>query len=177
MLYKERSEKKRQKYLDLIKPLSPENLIFVDESGIDSFLNRDYARSKRGQPVLAEKSGKRFARESFVAGLHKNKVVAPICYQGTMDSTLFNFWLSNFLLPEVGKGKTIIMDNAAFHKSQETQTIINDAGCQLIFLPPYSPDFNPIEKFWANLKRHIRNTLSQFDSLQNAIDCAFQGTV
>ncbi len=157
--------------------MSPEQLIFVDESGIDSFLHRDYARSERGQTVLAEKSGKRFARESFVAGLHKDNVVAPICYQGTMDSTLFNFWLSNFLLPEIGKGKTIIMDNAAFHKSQETEVIINDAGCQLIFLPPYSPDFNPIEKFWANLKRQIKNSLSQFDSLQAAIDSAFHEIV
>ena len=158
-------------------PLNPENLIFIDESGIDSFLHRDYARSERGQPVLAEKSGKRFARESFVAGLYKNKVVAPICYQGTMNSTLFNFWLSNFLLPEIGEGKTIIMDNAAFHKSKETETIINNAGCQLIFLPPYSPDYNPIENFWANLKRFIRNTVSQFDSLQDAIDNAFQEIV
>ena len=66
--------------------------------------------------------------ESFVAGLHNSKVVALICYQGTMDSTLFNFFLSNLLLLEIGKGKTIIMDNAAFYKSQETETIINDAG-------------------------------------------------
>ena len=105
MLYKERSEEKGQKYLYLIEHLSLEVLIFVDESGIDSFLHRNYARSERGQPVLPEKSGKIFARESFVAGLHKNNVVAPICYQGTMGRTLFNFWLSNFLLTEIGKIK------------------------------------------------------------------------
>ena len=127
--------------------------------------------------MLAEKSGKRFARESFVAGLHKNNVVIPICYQGTMDSTLFNFWLSNFLLPEIGKGKTVIMDNAAFHKPQEAEVIINDAGCQIIFLPQYSPGFNLIEKFWVNLKRQIRNNLSQFDWLQGAIDSAFHWIV
>ena len=112
-----------------------------------------------------------------MAGLHNNKVVAPICYQGTMDSALFNFWLSNFLLPEIGKGKTVIIDNAAFQKSQETETIIKDAGCELIFLPPYSPDFNPIEKFSANLKKFIRNTIRQFDKLQDAIDNAFQRIV
>ena len=112
-----------------------------------------------------------------MAGLHNNKVVAPICYQWTKDSALFNFWLSNFLLPEIGKGKTVIIDNAAFHKSQETETIIKDAGCELIFLPPYSPDFNPIAKFWANLKKFIRNTIRQFDKLQDAIDNAFQRIV
>lgn len=90
-----------------------------------------------------------------------------------MDSVLFNFWLANFLLPEIGQGKTIILDNAAFHKSQQTKSIINDAGCNLIFLPPYSPDFNPIEKFWANLKRIIRGTIRKFKSLEEAIDHAF----
>lgn len=94
-----------------------------------------------------------------------------------MDSVLFNFWLANFLLPEIGHGKTIIMDNATFHKSQQTESIINDAGCNLIYLPPYSPDFNPIEKFWANLKRTIRGTINKFKTLEDAIDHAFQGIV
>lgn len=94
-----------------------------------------------------------------------------------MDSVLFNFWLANFLLPEIGHGKTIIMDNAAFHKSQQTESIINDAGCSLVFLPTYSPDLNPIEIFWANLKRTIRGTINKFKTLQEAIDRAFQGIV
>ena len=127
--------------------------------------------------VIGEKSGKRFARESFVSGLMNKSLVAPICYQGTMDSVLFNFWLSNFLLLEIGKGKTIIMDNAAFHKSAETASIITSAGCDLIFLPPYSPVLNPIEKCWANLKRKIKNEIDNFDSLAKAIDHAFQGIV
>jgi transposase len=94
-----------------------------------------------------------------------------------MDNILFNFWLANFLLPEIGRGKTIILDNAAFHKSQQTESIINDAGCNLIFLPAYSPDFNPIEKFWANLKKTIKCNINKFQTLQGAIDHAFQGIV
>lgn len=94
-----------------------------------------------------------------------------------MDNVLFNFWLANFLLPTIGSGKIIIMDNAAFHKSQKTEVIIENAGCKLIFLPPYSPDFNPIEKCWANLKKIIRKTLSEFKTLQDAIDHAFQEIV
>ena len=151
--------------------------MYVDESGIDSFVSREHAWSERGQAVVGERSGRRFARESFVAGLINKKLVAPICYQGTMDSVLFNFWLSNFLLPEVGKGKTIVMDNAAFHKSSDTASIISSAGCDLIFLPPYSPDLNPIEKCWANLKKKIKNEIAYFNSLAQAIDHAFQGVV
>lgn len=94
-----------------------------------------------------------------------------------MDNILFNFWLANFLLPEVGRWKVIIMDNAAFHKSNKTREIINQAGCDLVFLPPYSPDLNPIEKVWANLKKKIRNKIGEFNSLEKAIDYAFQGIV
>jgi isfu1 transposase len=138
--------------IEVIERLNPEKLFYVDESGEDAFVSRDYAWSKRGFPVIGERVGKRFARESFVAELMNKNIVAPFCYQGTMDNVLFNFWLSNFLLPQIGSDHIVIMDNAAFHKSQGRQEPINQAGCEWIFLHPYSPDLNPIEKFWANLK-------------------------
>lgn len=119
-------------------------------------------------------SGKRYARESFIAGQIQNKIIAPFCYTGTCDSNLFNFWLENFLLPALGSGYIVIMDNAAFHKSEITKLLIEDAGCQLLFLPPYSPDFNPIEQFWANLKAKIRRIISRFLTLAEAIDEAFR---
>jgi len=84
------------------------------------------------------------------------KVVSPLCYTGTCDSVLFNFWLENFLLPALEPGHVIVMDNAAFHKSEQTKALIEHAGCSLIFLPPYSPDLNPIKKFWANLKGKLK---------------------
>jgi len=139
-------------------------------------MSRDYGWSERGLPIIGERAGKRFARESFVAGLRSKNIVAPFCYQGTMDSTLFDFWLSNFLLPQIGSDHILIMDNAAFHKSQNTIALVEAAGCQLVFLPPYSPDLNPIEKFWANLKKKIRSNSNKFDSLAMAIDCAFTGS-
>ncbi len=61
------------------------------------------------------------------------------------------------------------MDNAAFHKSQRTKELIESVGCRIIFLPPYSPDLNPIEKFWTNMKRWIKATITQFDQLYNAL--------
>ena len=66
------------------------------------------------------------------------------------------------------------MDNAAFHKSEYTKKLIDNADCQLLFLPPYSPDFNPIEKFWANLKARIKRTIGGFSTLAEAIDEAFR---
>ena len=157
----------------MIKNKAPSQIIYIDESGIDSFISREHARSLKGHVVLGEKAGKRFARESFVAGLKNGKSIAPFCYTGTMDSQLFNFWLVNFLVPAILPGDIVIMDNAAFHKSEETRRIIQAANCELMFLPPYSPDLNPIEKFWANLKAKIRGTIDQFSSLAEAIDAAF----
>lgn len=94
-----------------------------------------------------------------------------------MNTDLFNYWLKNFLVKDLKPGQIIVMDNATFHKSEATQRIINSAGCELLFLPPYSPDFNPIEKFWANLKRKIKNSIANFKSLAEAINNAFQRIV
>lgn len=119
-------------------------------------------------------SGKRYARERFIAGHIQNTIIAPFCYTGTCDSNLFHFWLVHFLLPALGPGHTIIMDNAAFHKSEMTKILIEDAECQLLFLPPYSPDFNPIETFWANFKAQIRKIINDFSTLAEAVDDAFR---
>ena len=97
-----------------------------------------------------------------------------MCYQGTCDAKLFNLWLKDFLLPSLGSGYTLVMDNAAFHKSEETKEIIEGADCQLLLLPPYSPDLNPIEKFWANLKAIIKKIIGNFETLAEAVDHAFR---
>ena len=92
-------------------------------------------------------SGRRYHRESFVAGKLGSKIIAPFCYQGTCDTDLFNFWIKNFLVPELIPGQVVILDNATFHKSSKTKELIESSGCEILFLPPYSPDFNPIEIF------------------------------
>ena len=173
-LYAERDEKKRQSHLIEVSKYDVEKLVYIDESGIDNFICREHGWNVRGEKVLSEVSGKRYARESFIAGLIGRKVVAPLCYTGTCDSVLFNFWLENFLLPALEPGHVIVMDNAAFHKSEQTKALIEYAGCTLIFLPPYSPALNPIEKFLANLKGKIKSVISRFDTLAKAIDYVFQ---
>lgn len=152
----------------------PEDIVYIDESGIDGFLHRPYAWAPKGQKVIGEISGKRYARESFVAGLCGKDVLAPLCYQGTCNTALFNMWVQDFLVPNLKPGQVVVMDNATFHKSEATRKLIESAGCTLVFLPPYSPDLNPIETFWANLKAKIRSLINNFSSLQDAIDHAFQ---
>lgn len=147
--------------------------VFVDESGINSFFHRIFGWSKRGRQVFGEVCGKRFARESFIAAKRGKTVFAPLCFQGTCNTKLFNTWVERFLIPELHPGQVVIMDNATFHKSEIARKLIESAGCKLLFLPPYSPDLNPIEKFWAHFKSKVRSMVHQFDTLAETIDYVF----
>lgn len=89
-------------------------------------------------------------------------------FEGNTDSTLFNFWLENLLFAELAPDSTIIMDNAAFHKTAMTRKIIEDSGHILLFLPPYSPDFNPIEQDFAIIKRR-RQFVPADTSIHNVV--------
>ena len=112
----------------------------------------------------------RFARESFISGLHNGKLLSPMCFQGTCNSELFNIWLKEVLIPNLKPGQVLILDNASFHRSEKSKTLVEEAACELLFLPPYSPDLNPIEKCWANLKVKIRELLSKHGKLHETID-------
>jgi transposase len=125
-----------------------------------------------GSLVFGKISGKRFKRTSIVAAQCKGIIIAPLQYSGTMDSALFFAWFTTMLLPLLLPGSVIVMDNARFHCKSMLFPVAQKAGCRLLFLPPYSPDFNRIEFFWAWLKSRLRKVLPLFPSLDEAItDC------
>jgi len=94
-------------------------------------------------------------------------------FNGSCNTQLFEAWVEQFLIKALQPGQVVIMDNASFHKSQKTKELIESVGCKVIFLPPYSPDLNPIEKFWANMKRWIRQQIEFYQSLYQAISAFF----
>jgi len=157
-----------------LKDARAEQLVYVDECGIDRYLYREYARAPRGQKVHTKINGRKFTRVNIMAGICQGKWVAPLQYNGTTDSVLFEFWFTNCLLKEVGENSIIILDNATFHKKSVLPNLARRYGCEVLFLPPYSPDLNPIEKKWAWLKRTLRNILHNFVSLDDALWSAFQ---
>ncbi len=152
----------------------PEKMVYVDECGIDTYLYREYGYAARGQKVFSRVSGRKYQRCGIVAAQMNGRILAPMQYSGTMDSALFEFWFSNQLLPALEKGCVIVMDNASFHRKTPLLSAAQKAGMILIFLPPYSPELNPIEHFWACLKRHLRNILSLSPSFDDALFNTFQ---
>jgi transposase len=130
--------------------------VYVDECGLDESIQRNYARASIGQKILEDISGNRTARTSIIAGLNQNNILAPWYFSGYCNTEVVLIWIKNELLPTLRVGLTIIWDNATFHKSAQIKTLIESVGCKLIFLPPYSPDLNPIEHYWAKLKACIR---------------------
>lgn len=90
---------------------------------------------------------------NIIAGYVNNKSIAPMVFNGSCNTNLFETWVEQFLIKELKLGQFVVMDNALFHRSQRTKDLIESVGCRVIFLLPYSSDLNPIEKFWANMKR------------------------
>ena len=131
-------------------------MVFIDESGIDHELIKQYAWSERGQRVVGERIGCHRTRTTMIAGLCAGKIIAPLCMKEYINAEMFYIWLTEHLIPELKPGQMVIMDNINFHKYDEIRRVIEEAGCRIKYLPKYSPDLNPIEKYWAFVKDKIR---------------------
>ena len=163
---------KRATFLAELEKLDANTVFYVDECGVDEYLYRQYGYAPKGEKIPFKISGKRFKRTNIVAAKCGKKIVAPMIYDGTTDSILFETWFEKCLLKEIPAGSTVVMDNATFHRKGRLQEIADKHGVFLLFLPPYSPDLNPIEKFWAWLKNHLRDILHNFENLYDALlDC------
>jgi transposase len=167
-LYKERDEEKRRAYLEEIKEIPPEKLHYVDESGIEEHLVREYARAHHTERIYGEKYGKKFARQNVIGALKLNKVIAPMGYKCNCNAVLVETWFEKMLIPQLSPGDVVVIDNASFHSKTKLRELVENANCRLIFLPPYSPDLNPIEHFWGWMKNKVRDIAHQYDTLEFA---------
>ena len=160
--------------MERLDTAADKKLVYVDEVGIEQCLYREYARAPKGKKVVTKISGRKFKRANIVAGICGGKWVSPLQYDCATDSALFEYWFEHCLLKEVEKGSIIILDNATFHRKSKLPALARKYDCEILFLPPYSPDLNPIEKRWAWLKQKLRSILSNFDSFDAALWSVFQ---
>ena len=174
--YAERDERKREEFIAEIEVLPEDSeLYYIDESGFDEYYSREYGYAPRGEKVIGVGSGKHFARTSIVAAKNKDEIIAPIAFDGSMDGDLFEGWLEQLLIPVLHNPakSVLIIDNASWHRKNAIYDIADEHGLKVLFLPPYSPDLNPIEKLWANIKRRLRLHMHKFPTFWDAFSHAF----
>jgi len=174
LLYRERNESLRVEYLKELESIPVEDIVYIDESGVDHNMISEYCWTQKGTRVIGERSGKARGRTSVVAALNVDNLNAPMTYQGTMNTELFIHWIQCLLIPSLSKGQVVIMDNAPIHKNNRIREMIENAGCKLLYLPTYSPDLNPIENYWAVMKKMIRKIRDQYENIGEVMDVVLQ---
>jgi transposase len=130
--------------------------VFVDESGITTDLIRRYARSLRGLRISDHAPCGHWQTHTVVAALRSTALTATAVFDGPIDNDTFRAYVDQVLVPTLRPGDVVVLDNLAPHKQPEVRTAIEQVGAFLRFLPPYSPDFNPIEQAFAKLKAFLR---------------------
>ena len=145
-------------------------LVFIDETGLNTKLDRLYGRSPRGERCRSALPHGHWQSSTFLAALRHQYVEAPFLVEGPVDAEIFTVYLQRVLVPCLHQGDTLILDNLATHKIQCVGRILSERGVFLRYLPPYSPDLNPIELAFAKLKAHLRQAAARtLDDLQAAV--------
>lgn len=155
--------------------LDPETLIFIDETGTNTKMARLCGRAARGERCRASVPHGHWKTTTFTAGLRLSGLTAPMLLDGAMHGHAFRAYVEQVLVPELSPGDVVVMDNLPAHKITGVRQAIETAGATLLYLPPYSPDFNPIEMAFSKLKALIRKAAPRtvpdlWDTLAETLD-------
>ena len=151
-----RVQRLRARWRQKRRSLDPRQLIFVDESGLNLALTRLYARAPRGVRAVGSVPQNYGQSLTVLAALDCQGIRAALLVPGATDRAVFLTFLQQVLGPQLRAGTTVVMDNLTAHKGSAVAEAIRKAGAQLAYLPPYSPDYNPIEPAWSKMKTFLR---------------------
>ncbi|OEY96169.1 IS630 family transposase [Acinetobacter qingfengensis] len=154
------------KKLDRLKVKHP--IVYIDESGFRSHEHRPYGYSRQGTPCFGTYNWQLKNQTNAIGAIYQGQLFAVGLFDCKINSDVFYFWVEEFLIKELPKHSVVVMDNAAFHKRQDIEELLKQNGHQILWLPPYSPDLNPIEKMWAWVKKKRK------EWLVDSIDVLFQ---
>ena len=161
---------RRQDWFETQPDLDPERLVFIDETWASINMARRHGRCRRGQRLRSAVPHGHWKTTTFIAGLRLTGIVAPMVLDGPINGRSFLTYVERVLVPDLRPGDIVVMDNLGSHKGPGVQAAIEAAGASLRFLPPYSPDFNPIEMAFSKLKAHLRRAAERTrDGLWNRI--------
>jgi transposase len=150
--------------------LKPANLVFIDETGAATNMARRHGRCPRGRRLVAAVPHGHWNTTTFIGALRQDGITAPCVFDGPINGQAFRAYVQQSLVPTLRPGDVVIMDNLGSHKVAGVREAIEAAGARLLYLPPYSPDLNPIEQLFAKLKALLRKTAARtLDTLIAAI--------
>lgn len=162
--------RQRQDWEDCLPGLDLNKLVFFDESGVNTLMARTRGRSLKGQRLVDSAPAGRYETLTLMSAVRLDGVVAPILLDGPVNAETFAGYVEECLLPELEPGDILIMDNLPAHKSARITQAVENAGCILVYLPPYSPDLNPIENMWSKVKAILRKRAARtFEALLEAV--------
>ena len=141
--------------------LDPRKLVFIDETAASTNMTRRYGRETRGERLVCKVPHGHWKTSTFVAALRHNRVTAPLLLDGPMNGPAFLAYVQQILAPTLRRGDIVIMDNVGVHKVAGIRAAIEARGATLLYLPPYSPDLNPIEQFFSKFKAVLRSAAAR----------------
>lgn len=147
---------KQQEFLKELESIDPKMIVYSDETGIDDNEVKMFGWSKINERCRDSKKGNRKTRINITAALHEGKLFAPFLFIGYSTKVTFETYIEKVLIPLLEPGMVLIIDNASFHKSKKITDLVVAAGCRILYLPPYSPEFNPIEHYWTAVKTCVK---------------------
>ena len=161
---------KRAAWHQELAQIPVDKLVFLDESGVSSNLTRLRGRALRNQRLVARVPHGHWQSNTVIAAIRLSGVCSPAVFNTATDAEVFQVYVEQTLLPELRPGDVVIMDNLPAHKVKSVRATIEQAGVAVRFLPPYSPDFNPIENMWSKAKALIRAAEARtFDTIVEAV--------
>lgn len=146
----------RERFVQEAGQLRPEDVVFVDESGIATNMARRYGRAPVGQRAVGRVPAGHWRQLTVLGGLSAQGLQACMSIEAATDAAVFLAFVREVLCPTLRPGQTVVLDNLSAHKAEAVRLEIEAADCKLLFLPPYSPEFNPIELAWSKLKALLR---------------------
>jgi len=157
-------KKKRRVWVDKRMPFfgkALERLVFIDETSTNTKLTKQTGWAPVGERLVDYVPHGHWKTQTFIAGLRCHSLTAPWVIDGPINRELFDIYVETQLAPTLNKGDVVILDNLSSHKSQKAAQILKDIGAWFLFLPPYSPDLNPIEMAFSKLKAHLRKACAR----------------
>lgn len=165
---------KREAWEDITDTIPLEHLVFLDESGVNTNMSRRYARALGGERATDAVPLNKGTSTTILSSVRLDGGTVPMIFDGAVNRERFKEYLRECLAPTLRKGDVVIMDNLPCHKVDGVKGIIEQAGATVLYLPPYSPDLNPIEMMWSKIKSFLRMVKARtLDSLLTAIPLAF----